>query len=109
MDALTELSQFYKALGDETRLRLIMLLAKQKRGNAMCVGKLARELNSTSSNISQHLRILKALGLLSSRRSGYRVHYFLDHDRLAHYQSMAAKMFKSTDESPKPPFKIKED
>ncbi len=93
MNQPTELSQFYKALGDETRLRLVALLARQKKGNTLCVGRLARELDTSSSNISQHIRILKSLGLLQSRRSGYKVHYFLDQEQFQHYQSLAIRVF----------------
>ncbi len=100
MDETADLAQFYKALGDETRLRLIALLAKQEPGNAMCVGRLARELETSSSNISQHLRILKALGLLRSRRAGYRIHYFLDQDQWQNYRSLADQIFARSSDDP---------
>jgi ArsR family transcriptional regulator, lead/cadmium/zinc/bismuth-responsive transcriptional repressor len=108
MDHPTELSQFYKALGDETRLRLVALLAQQEPGNALCVGKLARELDSTSSNISQHIRILKSLGLLRSRRSGYKIHYFLDQEQFHYYQSLAISVFGKTLNLPNQPIKEEE-
>lgn len=96
MDTHFELSLFFKVLGDETRLRLVNLLAEQQEGRALCVGKLAKELNTTNSNVSQHIRILKTLGLLHSNRSGYRIHYFLDQERLAHYQTLADRLFKKS-------------
>lgn len=98
MNQQTDLSQFYKALGDETRLRLVILLARQRKGNALCVGRLAKALNSTSSNISQHLRILKSLGLVQSRRAGYKIHYFLDQEQFQYYQTLAKSMFGLTSE-----------
>lgn len=98
MNQQTDLSQFYKALGDETRLRLVILLARQRKGNALCVGRLARVLNSTSSNISQHLRILKSLGLVQSRRAGYKIHYFLDQEQFQYYQTLAKSIFGLTAE-----------
>jgi DNA-binding transcriptional ArsR family regulator len=93
MDTITELSRFYKALSDETRLKLITLLTRQKRGQALCVGRLAHELESSSANISQHLRILKDLGLVKSRRDGYRIHYFIDQEAFAKYQSWSKDLF----------------
>jgi DNA-binding transcriptional ArsR family regulator len=84
-----ELVRFFKALGDETRLRLVALLAQQEPGSAMCVGRLARELGVTASAVSQHLRVLKDLGLVRGERRGYRLHYFLDLERLAAYQDLA--------------------
>jgi ArsR family transcriptional regulator len=86
-----ELVRFFKALGDETRLRLVALLAQQESGRAMCVGRLARELGVTASAVSQHLRVLKDLGLVRAERRGYRLHYFLDLERLAAYQDLVGE------------------
>jgi DNA-binding transcriptional ArsR family regulator len=89
MDDTGDLARFYKALGDETRLRLVELLAQQERGRALCVGRLAQELGVTASAVSQHLRILKDLGMVQGERRGYRIHYYLDQERLAAYQDLA--------------------
>ena len=88
MGEMQELTRFFKALGDETRLRLVALLAQQEPGCALCVGRLAQELGVTASAVSQHLRILKDLGLVHAERRGYRLHYFLDQERLAIYQAL---------------------
>jgi DNA-binding transcriptional ArsR family regulator len=85
---MRELARFFKALGDETRLGLVALLAQQEPGRALCVGRLAKELGVTPSAVSQHLRVLKDLGLVHAERRGYRLHYFLDSDRLAAYQEL---------------------
>jgi DNA-binding transcriptional ArsR family regulator len=95
MNEAHNLARFFKALGDETRLRLVALLARQEPGNALCVGRLARELETTTSNVSQHLRVLKDLGLVRGQRRGYRIHYFLDQDRLAAYQRQALGLLGS--------------
>lgn len=87
-----ELARFFKALADETRLRLVALLARQEPGSALCVGRLARELETTSSNVSQHLRVLKDLGLVRKERRGYRIHYFLDKDRLRAYRRLSQEL-----------------
>jgi DNA-binding transcriptional ArsR family regulator len=92
MNETYDLARFFKALGDETRLRLLSLLARQEPGNALCVGRLAGELETTTSNVSQHLRVLKDLGLVRGRRRGYRIHYFLDQDRLSAYRDLAREM-----------------
>jgi hypothetical protein len=34
------------------------------------------------------LRVLKDLGLVRAERRGYRIHYFLDSERLAAYQDL---------------------
>jgi ArsR family transcriptional regulator len=85
MNHVDKLARFFKAFGDETRLRLVALLAQQEPGSALCVGRLAYELDTTASNVSQHLRVLKDLGLVHKVRRGYRIHYFLDEEQLAAY------------------------
>jgi len=90
-----DLSRFFKALGDETRLQLIALLTQQEPGQAMCVGRLARELGVTDSAVSQHLRVLKDLSLVHAERRGYRLHYFLDSERLAAYQNLVREKLGS--------------
>jgi DNA-binding transcriptional ArsR family regulator len=85
---MKQLARFFKALGDDTRLQLVVLLAQQETGRAMCVGRLAEQLGVTTSNVSQHLRVLKDLGLVRAERRRYRIHYFLDRERLAAYQAL---------------------
>lgn len=92
MEDADRLVRFFKALADETRLRLVALLARQEPGNALCVGRLAAELDTTPSNVSQHLRVLKDLGLVHKERRGYRVHYFLDEERLMAYSRLGQEM-----------------
>ena len=71
------------------RLRLVALLSQQEPNRALCVGRLARELGVTASAVSQHLRVLKHLGLVRVERRDYRLHYYLDAERLAAYQDLA--------------------
>ena len=81
MDGSADLARFFRALGDDTRLRLVVLLAQQEPGTAMCVSRLARELQTSVPNISQHLRVLKDLDLIYGERRRYRIHYFLNDER----------------------------
>lgn len=92
LSQIQNLSRFFRALGDETRLHLVMLLSQQKPGRAFCVGRLARELDVTPSAVSQHLRVLKDLGLVHGERRSYRIHYFIDKERLAEYQELAREL-----------------
>ncbi len=88
MPNLAELAPFLRALADDTRLRLVMLLAQQEPGVAMCVNRLARELGTSAPNVSQHLRVLKDLGLVYGERRRYRIHYFLARDRFRYYAEL---------------------
>jgi len=89
MTACRDLAQFFKALGDATRLELVALLARQKRGQALCVGRLAHDLGVTPSAVSQHLRVLKDLSLVRADRQGYHIHYYLNSERLSAFQLLA--------------------
>lgn len=102
------LSRFYQALSDETRLRLVALLAHQEPGRALCVTRLAAELGTTVPNLSQHLRVLKDLGLVHGERRGMRIHYFLDEQRLARYQDLARELLGNAFEVSVVPTKEKE-
>jgi len=61
-----------KALADETRLQLFMIL--MERGET-CVCELAEMVAGTASNLSFHLTKLKAAGLISDRKVGKWIFY----------------------------------
>ena len=49
------LSHLFKVLADETRLKIVYILAQQE----LCVADIAEVLGSTASNVSHHLRLLR--------------------------------------------------
>lgn len=59
--------QIFKALADDTRLRILLLLGKK---NNLCVCEMEAALRIPQYRISRHLGILKAAGLLQSHREG---------------------------------------
>jgi DNA-binding transcriptional ArsR family regulator len=77
-----EQAAVFAALADPTRLRLVKLLCRQRAPEALCVNALAHILGISQSAVSQHLRILKALGLVKGERRGYHVHYFVNGEAL---------------------------
>ena len=88
---MLDVARLFRALGDPTRLRLVVLLTQQEPGRCRCVRRLARELGVTTPAVSQHLRVLKDLGLVRGERLGYRIHYFLDEEHLASYWALARR------------------
>jgi ArsR family transcriptional regulator len=68
-----------KALADETRLQIVLLLA----GGERCVCEIRDQLEIGQSLLSHHLRTLKDAGLVTDRRDGRWVHYSLDRDALS--------------------------
>ncbi len=67
------------ALGDPTRRALVERLAVQPAA----VTDLARDLPITRSAVSQHLQVLKSVGLVTDRAMGTRRIYTVDPDALA--------------------------
>ena len=62
---------YFKALADETRLRLVRIMMDHE----LNVNELVAILAMGQSRVSRHLKILADTGLLSSRRDGLRVFY----------------------------------
>ncbi len=73
-----EVLRMFRALGDETRLRLLRRL----RAGEQCVCDLTEELDSLQSLLSFHLRTLKDAGLVTDRRDGRWVYYAINPDGL---------------------------
>lgn len=70
---MEQLVQFFKALSDETRLRIMMLLTQGE----LCVCDLMFVLDEQQSKVSRHLAYLKYSGLTNSKRAGVWMHYSL--------------------------------
>ena len=63
--------RFFKALGDETRQRILILLMDRE----MCVCEMMTALNMTQPTASHHLKILEDSGLIQSKKDGRWVFY----------------------------------
>jgi ArsR family transcriptional regulator len=70
---MKELEQYFKALGDTNRLRILNLLLHGE----LCVCDIQYVLEATQPNVSRHLSYLKNSGLVLDRRDGYRIFYRL--------------------------------
>ncbi len=66
MNESTEPIKIFKALSEETRLRILWLLDERE----LSVNDVVETLNSTQSRISRHLTVLKEAGFLDLRREG---------------------------------------
>ena len=71
---LYELSDFFKLMGDSTRIQLLWALEE----NEMCVGELASLLNMTKSAVSHQLKILRSAKLVRADKKGKNVFYSLN-------------------------------
>lgn len=70
---LQDYSQLFKALGDQTRLKMIGLL----QGGELCVCDIMEVLDLVQSTTSRHLAYLKNSGWLVARRGGKWMYYRL--------------------------------
>ncbi len=71
---LSDPVSFGKAIADETRQKIMKLLCCRE----LCVSDLVAELGDvTQPTVSHHLQILKAAGLVDTRRQGKQVYYTL--------------------------------
>ncbi len=82
------LLQRFQAVAEETRFRLVQLLA----GGERCVCELQEELDAAQSRLSFHLKKLKDAGVVSDRRDGRWVYYSLVPDALEEMRSFLGEV-----------------
>ena len=69
-------ARLFKALGDETRLEMLGLLAGA--GTELCACDIESHFELSQPTISHHLKILREAGLVTADRRGTWVYYALD-------------------------------
>ncbi|MGB9866987.1 MAG: ArsR/SmtB family transcription factor [Bacillota bacterium] len=84
------LSELFKALADETRTKILYLLANRE----LCVCDLAQLLDMSLPAVSHHLRLLKALRLVKYRRDGKTVWYSLADQHIVNIICQAQQHFE---------------
>lgn len=67
--------EFFNLLSDETRLRCLLLLQKEKE---LCVCEFGQILGSIQPKISRHLSLLRTSGIILDERRGQWVYYRLN-------------------------------
>jgi len=74
-----KIADVFKAFGDLNRLLIINILASNMV-DKISVSELAKMLGITQPAASQHLKILKNIGILVPKKEGYHVYYMIDID-----------------------------
>lgn len=72
--ALDSLEQLFRALADDTRLRILALVSSGE----VCVCNIHTALNLPQPTVSRHLAYLRKAGLVAARRDGLWMHYRLE-------------------------------
>ena len=88
MDKIKEQAALFAALADPTRLKLLHVLCHQSPPGCRCVNNLSQLMGITQPAVSQHLRVLKNIGLVTGERRGFRMHYMIDPEGLKRCQGV---------------------
>jgi ArsR family transcriptional regulator len=78
LEYLYDLSELFKSLGDQTRLKILFALSM----NEMCVCDIAALLDMSQSAISHQLRVLRNVRLVRYHKVGKVVYYTLDDEHV---------------------------
>ena len=78
-NAMKDMCEFFKILGDPTRLKIMLLI---DNNTTMCVNDIADKLEMTKSAVSHQLALLRQARLISSKKEGKEVFYTLQDDHI---------------------------
>jgi ArsR family transcriptional regulator, lead/cadmium/zinc/bismuth-responsive transcriptional repressor len=93
VDQAQQMAEFFSALADPSRLRLMSALAHRE----LCVCDLAAAVKVSESAVSHQLRILRSQRLVKYRREGRNVYYSLaDQHIVSLYQDVAEHLQEPT-------------
>ncbi|WP_163195650.1 ArsR/SmtB family transcription factor [Clostridium thermarum] len=71
---MNKLTDFFKILSDETRVRILVLLYHKK----LCVCQMCGIMNETQPKISKHLAKLRDMGFVKDERKEQFIYYYLN-------------------------------
>lgn len=71
---MEKLAKKFKALSDETRLKVLLLVSKRD----ICQKGISKYLGITDSSVSQHVKILKEAEIITGYKEGYYVFYHIN-------------------------------
>ena len=89
-----EYAPCFKALGDETRLKIIDMLSCGE----LCACKILEAFNITQPTLSYHMKILTDCGLVSGVRDGQWTIYSLNREKLESMNSFLGHIISDKDD-----------
>ena len=78
-DTIFEASEFFKALSDSSRLKIITSLLTHE----LCVQDISERVSLSQSAVSHQLRVLRAARIVKYRKDGKMVYYSIDDEHIA--------------------------
>ena len=88
---MRELTKLFKALSDETRIRILKVLMERE----CCVCEVMQALNISQSRASRNLGILADAGFVKSRRDGPWIIYSIDEQTVNSHAASLTEMLRS--------------
>jgi len=88
---LRDLCQVFKLLADQTRLRILMYLAREEELN---VTELCERLGQSQPAVSHHLALMRVAKIIEPRRAGKHNYYSV---RPEHFQELMHNLFPDSD------------
>lgn len=77
-DSYKEIAAMFKALTNETRLRIIEMICQDE----ICACKILESFNITQPTLSYHMKVLRTCGLVDSRQEGSSIKYFVNREKI---------------------------
>jgi ArsR family transcriptional regulator len=93
--AVRDLTQVFKLMSDETRLRILLYLAQS---GELHVTDLCTRLGQSQPAVSHHLALLRVSGLIESRREGKHNFYSVRSEQFGH---LLKELFSAAGEIPR--------
>jgi len=81
--------EFCRAMADETRQRILVLLLEGEKG----AGDIVAAFPTSQPTVSHHLGILRQMGLVTARKEGKQVYYALNRDNVVECCGMLMAKF----------------
>ncbi len=85
-----KIAEFFKALGDENRVKILRMLCQGER----CACELLEELEISQPTLSHHMHILCRSGIVEARKNGKWMHYSLACKHLLEQQDFIAQVLR---------------
>jgi ArsR family transcriptional regulator, arsenate/arsenite/antimonite-responsive transcriptional repressor len=88
---MKDLTRLFKALSDETRIRILKILLERE----CCVCEVMQALEISQSRASRNLSILENAGFVTSRKDGLWTVYFIDEQQTSGYAFPLMELLRS--------------
>ncbi|NVN95349.1 MAG: helix-turn-helix transcriptional regulator [Bacteroidetes bacterium] len=88
-----QLASFARVFSHPARIAIIQLLAEKKE---IRTGNISDFLPLSRTTVSQHLKELKAMGIIDGSIDGLKIHYCLNMEKLTEIKNSFNKLFESS-------------